>query len=171
MIWEKRYVFVKSMLPSFINEEFGRRVSLHGLLSPACRRAIVLSDSLDWTIQIFITGKSINFIRFSCQDIEWTSSQAQFAQDDAGQCAQREFAHDESVAQSFFEYTRLSTVLGQGDISQLERTIDAAYSSASKRLLDVFFDRYKLLDHLEAIRKYVLLCAGDFADILLEGLR
>lgn len=48
MIWEKRYVFVKSMLPSFINEEFGRRVSLHGLLSPACRRAIVGSDSLSY---------------------------------------------------------------------------------------------------------------------------
>ena len=26
MIWEKRYIFVKDMLPSFINEEFGRKV-------------------------------------------------------------------------------------------------------------------------------------------------
>jgi gamma-tubulin complex component 3 len=37
--------------------------------------------------------------------------------------------------------------------------------------LDIFFDRFKLLEHLEAMRRYVLLCAGDFADILLEGLR
>jgi gamma-tubulin complex component 3 len=60
--------------------------------------------------------------------------------------------------------------LTHGDISHLERTIDAAYSSASKRLLDIFFDRFKLLEHLDAMRQYVLLCAGDFADILLEGL-
>jgi gamma-tubulin complex component 3 len=26
MIWEKRYIFVKEMLPVFINEEFGRKV-------------------------------------------------------------------------------------------------------------------------------------------------
>jgi hypothetical protein len=26
MIWDKRYIFVKDMLPSFINEEFGRKV-------------------------------------------------------------------------------------------------------------------------------------------------
>jgi gamma-tubulin complex component 3 len=60
--------------------------------------------------------------------------------------------------------------LGHADIANLERTIDAAYSSASKRLLDIFFDRYKLLDHLQAMRNYILLCAGDFAELLLESL-
>jgi gamma-tubulin complex component 3 len=28
MIWEKRYIFVKDMLPIFVNEEFGRKVCL-----------------------------------------------------------------------------------------------------------------------------------------------
>ncbi len=27
MIWEKKYVFVKDMLPGFVTEEFGRKVS------------------------------------------------------------------------------------------------------------------------------------------------
>lgn len=27
MLWEKQYVFVRAMLPRFINEEFGRKVS------------------------------------------------------------------------------------------------------------------------------------------------
>lgn len=62
-------------------------------------------------------------------------------------------------------------MLGHDDIPNLERTIDDAYSTASKHLQDIFFDRYKLLDHIEAMRRYVLLCAGDFADILLENLR
>lgn len=26
MLWEKQYVFVRAMLPRFINEEFGRKV-------------------------------------------------------------------------------------------------------------------------------------------------
>jgi gamma-tubulin complex component 3 len=60
------------------------------------------------------------------------------------------------------------TVLDHDDIAGLERTIDDAYTIASKRLLDIFFDRYKLLDHLGAMKRYILLVAGDFADILLE---
>lgn len=60
------------------------------------------------------------------------------------------------------------TDLGHDDIAGLERTIDDAYSIASKRLLDIFFDQYKLLDHLGAMKRYILLTAGDFADILLE---
>ncbi len=60
--------------------------------------------------------------------------------------------------------------LEHSDIASLERTIDGAYSVASKRLLDIFFDDYKLVDHLVALKKYLLLCAGDFADTLLQAI-
>lgn len=116
MLWEKQYVFDKGMLPRFVNEEFGRK--------------------------IFSTGKSINFIRYSCHDSEWSSIQSQLAE--------------------------VHSTLTHSDIPRLERTIDEAYSIASKRLLEIFFDKYKLLEHLQAMKRYILLCEGDFADLLLE---
>lgn len=64
--------------------------------------------------------------------------------------------------------TRLA--LKYSDLTGLERSIDDAYSSASQRLLDIFFDKYKLLDHLRALKSYLMLGAGDFAELLMEAL-
>ena len=78
MIWEKKYIFVKDMLPVFVNEEFGRKVRPEAILCTMPDPANRANE------QIFITGKSINFIRFSCQDSDWTSVQAQSSVHDAG---------------------------------------------------------------------------------------
>ena len=48
-------------------------------------------------------------------------------------------------------------VLGYGDIAGLERTIDSAYSAASQRLFEIFFGKLRLLDHLRALKDYLLL--------------
>jgi hypothetical protein len=60
--------------------------------------------------------------------------------------------------------------LKYSDILGLEKSIDAAYEIASQRLFDVFFDKFKLLDHLLALKHYFLLGYGDFADILMDAL-
>jgi gamma-tubulin complex component 3 len=60
--------------------------------------------------------------------------------------------------------------LKYSDISGLERSIDVAYRTAGRRLFEVFIDKFRLLDHLLAIKNYLLLCHGDFADRLLESL-
>lgn len=60
--------------------------------------------------------------------------------------------------------------LKYSDISGLERSIDTAYQIASRRLFDIFFDKYKLLDHLMALKHYLLLGHGDFVDQLMETL-
>lgn len=57
------------------------------------------------------------------------------------------------------------------DIAGLERSIDAAYQIASQRLFEVFLDKFSLLDHLKALKYYLLLGHGDFADQLMEALR
>lgn len=44
-LWETKYQFQKDMLPMFVGEAFGRK--------------------------IFSTGKSLNFIRYSCHDRDW----------------------------------------------------------------------------------------------------
>ncbi|KAF8325167.1 gamma-tubulin complex, DGRIP91/SPC98 component [Cantharellus anzutake] len=116
-LWESKFVFRREMLPSFVSEEFGRK--------------------------IFSTGKSLNFIRYSCQDGDWVAAQGNLAK--AG-------------------------TLKYSDISGLERSIDAAYHAASRRIHEIFFQRYKLLDHLLAIKSYLMLGYGDFVDQLMESL-
>lgn len=61
-------------------------------------------------------------------------------------------------------------MLKYSDISGLERSIDSAYRIASQRLFDVFFDKFKLLDHVKALKHYLMLGYGDFADQLMEAL-
>lgn len=62
------------------------------------------------------------------------------------------------------------TALKYSDISGLERSIDAAYQTASQRLFEVFIEKFKLLDHLRALKHYLMLGHGDFADQLMETL-
>ena len=62
------------------------------------------------------------------------------------------------------------SVLQYGDIGGLERSIDTAYQVASHRLFEVFIDKFKLLDHLSALKCFILLGHGDFADQLMETL-
>lgn len=52
----------------------------------------------------------------------------------------------------------------------LERSITLAFSVASQRLFDTFFDRYRLLDHLRALKDYVMLGKGDFTQVLMYHL-
>ena len=62
------------------------------------------------------------------------------------------------------------SALRYSDIPGLERSINAAYRVASQRLLEVFFDKFRLLDHLLALKHYLMLGYGDFADQLMEAL-
>ncbi|KAJ9125170.1 hypothetical protein QFC22_000124 [Naganishia vaughanmartiniae] len=98
----------------------------------------------DFGKKIFSTGKSINFIRYGCRDTDWDATERQLAE--------------------------VRKVLTHNDIAGLESTIDLTYKIASKRLLDIFFDQYNLMDHLQAIKRYILLSAGDFAELLHRNL-
>ena len=64
----------------------------------------------------------------------------------------------------------LYLALKYSDIAGLERSIDAAYSTASQRLFDVFLEKFNLLDHLSALKNYMMLGHGDFADQLMIAL-
>ncbi|KAL1944175.1 hypothetical protein VTO73DRAFT_3360 [Trametes versicolor] len=117
-LWERKYQFQKDMLPAFVGETFGRK--------------------------IFSTGKSLNFIRYSCHDSDWVATRERLS--------------------------NTGGTLKYSDIVGLERSIDVAYQIASQRLFDVFFDKYRLLDHLLALKHYLLLGYGDFADQLMDTL-
>lgn len=69
-----------------------------------------------------------------------------------------------------FGHADLYLALKYSDIAGLERSIDTAYQIASQRLFEVFLDKFKLLDHLNALKHYLMLGHGDFADQLMEAL-
>ncbi|KAI0698533.1 gamma-tubulin complex DGRIP91/SPC98 component [Cerioporus squamosus] len=117
-LWEQKYRFQEDMLPAFVGETFGRK--------------------------IFSTGKSLNFIRYSCHDSDWVATREKLS--------------------------NTGGTLKYSDIVGLERSIDTAYQIASQRLFDVFFDKYRLLDHLSALKHYLLLGYGDFTEQLMDTL-
>lgn len=49
--------------------------------------------------------------------------------------------------------------------------IDAAYFETSKYLLDVLNKKYSLLEHMQAMRRYLLLGQGDFIRHLMDLLK
>ncbi|KAF9104577.1 Gamma-tubulin complex component 3 [Mortierella sp. AM989] len=91
--------------------------------------------------KILSIGKSLNFLRHKCDDAEW-----------------------------LLQHHGVGKPLKYGDIAELEGSIDAAYVGTSQRLLHLLVTKFKLLDHLKAIKRYILLGQGDFIQHLMESL-
>jgi gamma-tubulin complex component 3 len=66
-LWQAKYKFRQEMLPAFVGEGFGSKVCcLASYITRACQPISY------W--QIFSTGKSLNFIRYSCHDTDWIAT-------------------------------------------------------------------------------------------------
>ncbi|XP_021924239.1 gamma-tubulin complex component 3 homolog isoform X2 [Zootermopsis nevadensis] len=98
--------------------------------------------------KILATGKSINFLREICQDHTPVKGREELKH--ALACANVE-----------------SLFMADRD-SDLQSMIDTAYLETSRRVLDVLIGQYKFLDHLQALRRYLLLGQGDFIRHLME---
>jgi gamma-tubulin complex component 3 len=92
--------------------------------------------------KVFLIGKSLNFIRHDCQDGSWVETYS----------------------------TSASKELRFGDTATLENSIDEAYKATMARLIHLMETKFKLFEHLEALKKFLLLGAGDFIAILMESL-
>ncbi|KAF2458801.1 Spc98 family-domain-containing protein [Lineolata rhizophorae] len=92
--------------------------------------------------KVFLIGKTLNFIRYGCSDAAWVESYSKAA------------SHE----------------LHYGDTASLERSIDEAYQTTMARLISLMDERFKLFAHLRALKKYLLLGAGDFIAVLMESL-
>lgn len=51
---------------------------------------------------------------------------------------------------------------------ELQNMLEQAYRETSRRVLDVLNNNYKFFDHLQALRRYLLLGQGDFIRHLME---
>lgn len=92
--------------------------------------------------KVFLIGKSLNFIRHGCSDSDWVD-----------------------------EYSKsTSKELRYGDTAKLEMNIDEAYKTTMARLIDLMGNKFKLFDHLLALKKFLLLGQGDFIALLMESL-
>ncbi|PKX92149.1 tubulin gamma complex associated family protein [Aspergillus novofumigatus IBT 16806] len=96
----------------------------------------------DFAKKVFLIGKSLNFIRYGCGDSGWVEAYSKEA----------------------------SKELHYGDTASLEASIDEAYKTTMARLIHLMDDKFKLFDHLHALKKYLLLGQGDFIALLMESL-
>lgn len=96
----------------------------------------------DFARKIFLIGKSLNFISYGCGDSTWVES------------------HSKDSSQE----------LKYGDTATLEASIDSAYKRTMARLIFLMDSKFKLLEHLAALKKYLLLGQGDFIALLMESL-
>ena len=92
--------------------------------------------------KVFLIGKTLNFIRYGCGDAAWVDQYSKEA----------------------------SKELRYGDTANLEQSIGDAYKTTMARLTDLMANKFRLFEHLEAFKKYILLGAGDFIAVLMESL-
>ncbi|KAG9251997.1 Spc98 family-domain-containing protein [Emericellopsis atlantica] len=115
-VWEDRFEIDKEMIPSIITQDFAQKV--------------------------FLIGKSLNFVRHSCNDSLWVENYSKDA----------------------------SKELRYGDTTTLEAWIDEAHKTTMKRLIHLMADKFHLFEHLQALKNYILLGQGDFIALLMESL-
>ena len=96
----------------------------------------------DFAKKIFLIGKSLNFIRYGCGDSTWVENHSRDS----------------------------SRELKYGDTATLESSIDSAYKRTMARLIHLMESKFKLMEHLAALKKYLLLGQGDFIALLMESL-
>ncbi|KAJ8309894.1 hypothetical protein KUTeg_011759 [Tegillarca granosa] len=97
--------------------------------------------------RILLSGKSINYLRQVCQDRTPTKG--------------REAAMK-------MDMTQATTMFQQDTTNEFQQMIEAVYKETSRHLLDVLHNKYKFVDHLKAMRRYLLLGQGDFIRHLMD---
>ncbi len=62
----------------------------------------------------------------------------------------------------------VESMLDQKASTEFQEMIDAAYEDTSSTLIEILMKKYKLLDHFNALRRYLLLNQGDFIRHLMD---
>lgn len=98
--------------------------------------------------KILATGKSINFLRQVCEDHSPVNSREILRR-----------ALLSNSAEALFSLDRHS---------DLQSLMNTTYLEISRRVLDVLNSKYKFMEHMQALRRYLLLGQGDFIRHLME---
>lgn len=111
------------------------------------------SVNLELAQRALITGKSIAFLRRCCSDGQWVDQ-----------------VHAPLVTKLTGGGRRLFEADHRFDRDVVRQLIVETRDSACKRLKELFFDKFDLSHHFGAIKRYLLLSQGDFAQALMDGL-
>lgn len=98
--------------------------------------------------KIMSTGKAINFLRQVCND--HTSVKGR------------------EVAKGSLDASNVESVFSQDNDGEFQKLLETSYRTTSHHVLSVLHEKYKFLDHLQAMRKYLLLGQGDFIRHLMD---
>ncbi|XP_030912000.1 gamma-tubulin complex component 3 [Geospiza fortis] len=107
--------------------------------------------TMEQSKKVLLIGKSINFLHQVCHDQTPSTKMIAVAKS----------------AESSKDAADLFTDLENA----FQEKIDAAYFETSKYLLDVLNKKYNLLEHMQAMRRYLLLGQGDFIRHLMDLLK
>ncbi|XP_076246301.1 gamma-tubulin complex component 3 isoform X2 [Calliopsis andreniformis] len=100
--------------------------------------------------QILGTGKSINFLREVCKDFTpWQGK------------------HTE-MFKTFNEEYKVDVFFDMDPDGRLQTMMDVAYKETSTRVVEILTKQYYLIDHLHAIKGYLLLGQGHFIQHLMH---
>jgi gamma-tubulin complex component 3 len=122
-MWHERYTINNTMLPRFIPRPLAN--------------------------QILVIGKSINFLRHCCGDMEAPQALAE--------------ARPASFDSGF-------QALQYGRDIHLENLVKDIGSVTDRRLMNAITEKFKLPVHLRALKKFMLLGQGDFITCLMDNL-
>nr|CAH7717143.1 unnamed protein product [Callosobruchus chinensis] len=98
--------------------------------------------------KILATGKSINFLRQICKD--------------SGHLPGRE------SMQKLFRTTLADGLFAPEQSIEFHATLESVYKETSLRVLELLKNKYRLFEHLQSLRRYLLLGQGDFIRHLLD---
>lgn len=101
--------------------------------------------------KILSTGKAINFLRQVCNDHTEFKGQNWLKKELSFNTIEALFSHDKD--------------------SEFQMLLDKTYSEISQHVLSVLHQRFKFTDHLQAMRRYMLLGQGDFIRHLMDLLK
>ncbi|KAG1703735.1 hypothetical protein DVH05_006750 [Phytophthora capsici] len=104
--------------------------------------------SIELAKKILVIGKSINFIRQCCGNADWVM--------DAGQETAVIGMETDNEGAYFAELKRL------------EKVIENVSNSTNEYLIRTLTEKYRLLDHCQALKRYLLLGQGDFIQYLMD---
>ena len=62
----------------------------------------------------------------------------------------------------------IESIIEQEQITEFQEMIDNAYLETNNYLIDKLMSKYKLIDHFNAVRRYLLLGQGDFIRHLMD---
>ncbi|KAI4464425.1 gamma tubulin complex protein [Holotrichia oblita] len=104
--------------------------------------------TVDQANKILATGKSINFLRQICKDSEELPGR--------------------DALQKLFTTASAEALFSPEQSIELHSALESVYRETSLRVLDLLKNKFSLMEHLHALRRYLLLGQGDFIRHLLE---